>query len=222
MADNKDVKRYKCMNFGACTKADSGEIIEIDAMETIGGAPDCPHCHQHTLEEIIVKPTNWKLYAGIAAAVAVLGIGVGVALSGGDEQKTSGNDTAVVDTIKKDTTVVAKPGTLNPTDVKEPKAEESGPDNGKDKTPQPPKPQPTTYNMGWGTYDGPMPDGKPNGFGGTITVRSSHSIDLKKASGETVEVGPGDRIEQVKMDNGRLRQGEIHFADGTRRFISGL
>ncbi|MBR1499269.1 MAG: Ig-like domain-containing protein [Bacteroidaceae bacterium] len=72
-------------------------------------------------------------------------------------------------------------------------------------------------NLGWGMYEGPA-----NGFGGTITVTSTHTIDLKKASGETVTVNRGDKIVSVKMENGRLRQGEIHFADGTRKYLSGL
>ena len=72
-------------------------------------------------------------------------------------------------------------------------------------------------NLGWGIYEGPA-----NGFGGTITVTSTHTIDLKKASGETVTVNRGDKIVGVKMENGRLRQGEIHFADGTRKYLSGL
>lgn len=79
------------------------------------------------------------------------------------------------------------------------------------------------YNLGWGTYSGPMSGGgKPHGFGGTITVKASHTIDLKKASGETVQVNPGDKIVSVKMENGQLRQGEIHFSNGTRRYLSGL
>lgn len=80
----------------------------------------------------------------------------------------------------------------------------------------------TTYNLGWGKYDGPMSDGKPNGFGGTIIVKESYAIDLKKASGETVQVNPGDKIANVKMENGVLRQGEVQFSDGTRRYLSGL
>ncbi len=75
--DEKDVKRYHCINYGACAKADSGEIIEIDALETIGGTPDCPCCHQHTLEEIVKKSINWKLIAAIIALVLVLGGGAG-------------------------------------------------------------------------------------------------------------------------------------------------
>lgn len=80
----------------------------------------------------------------------------------------------------------------------------------------------TDYSLGWGTYSGPMSGGKPNGFGGTIIVGRSYTIDLKKASGETVQVNAGDKITNVKMENGTLRQGEIHFANGTRRYLSGL
>lgn len=101
MAEKKDVKRYKCMNFGACTKADQGTIIEINALETIGGTPDCPYCHQHTLEEQIKKPTNWKLIGGIAAAVVVLGGGAALMFTGGGEKtKVEGDKVVEVDSVK--------------------------------------------------------------------------------------------------------------------------
>lgn len=85
-----------------------------------------------------------------------------------------------------------------------------------------PEPPVGPISLGWGTYDGPRSGRTPHGFGGSITVKSRHTIDLKKATGETVEVAAGDKIMNVKMDNGRLRQGEIHFSDGRRKFISGL
>lgn len=230
MADKKDIKRFKCINFGACAKADSGEVIEIDAVETLGGIPECPHCHQHTLEEIVKKPFPTKLVAGVVAGILVLGgIGFGVTsmLGGGSDGKTDGEvtptDTAIVqnDTIETGNKAKEK---VKTTEQQEQKAEKEitkkeSDDKGPETTP---KPEPTTYNMGWGTYDGPMSGGVPHGFGGSITVRGSHTIDLKKASGETVQVSRGDVIMNVKMENGRLRQGEIHFADGTRKFISGL
>lgn len=81
---------------------------------------------------------------------------------------------------------------------------------------------PGKVNLSFGIYEGPRKNFKADGFGGTITVTRSYSIDLKKASGETVMVNRGDKIVSVKMENGRLRQGEIHFADGTRKYISGL
>lgn len=93
-----------------------------------------------------------------------------------------------------------------------------------DKKPMPPQSDSPVgpISLGWGTYDGPLSGRTPHGFGGSITVKSRHTIDLKKATGETVELAPGDKIMNVKMDNGRLRQGEIHFSDGRRKFISGL
>lgn len=77
MAENKDVKIYKCTNFGACAKADSGEDIKIPTIETLGGTPPCPCCHQNTLEEQISKGPNKKLIAAIVGAV------VGCAAIGG-------------------------------------------------------------------------------------------------------------------------------------------
>lgn len=151
-----------------------------------------------------------------------------------DESK-KGIDTLKVDPVKRPEPDVneektgegeKETGTLEAVPVKEP--EENGTKTEKGKTPpqsqpQPqPKPQPKSYNTGWGTYEDPMQGGLPNGFGGIIVVRSRHFIDLKKADGETIEIGPGDKIMNVKMENGRMRQGEIHFADGTRRFVSGL
>ncbi|MBO6144710.1 MAG: hypothetical protein J6O54_05600 [Prevotella sp.] len=197
MAEKKDVKRYKCMNFGACAKADSGEIIEIDALETIGGAPDCPHCHQHTLEEQIVKPTNWKLIGGIAAAVVVLG-GAGTALmlgGGGKEEPiiTEPQKVETVDTAKVDT--VAKP--VEP--VKEVKEEPVKEEPQKVKPQKPATPQNgyvTNYNLGYGTYTGDIKNGKPHGHG-TITYKTSHTI-----TGSYV-ADPGDKYE------GDFRDGRV-------------
>ena len=93
---------------------------------------------------------------------------------------------------------------------------------GDEKVPEDNGNTPGTVKLPFGVYDGPRSNFKANGFGGTITVNSTYTIDLKKASGETVTVHRGDKIVSVKMENNRLRQGEIHFADGTRKYISGL
>lgn len=88
MAENEDVKVYKCTNFGACTKADSGEEIKIPTIETIGGTPPCPHCHQNTLEEQVKKGFPTKIVGIICALVAVAAIGGGIyALTGTSEPK---------------------------------------------------------------------------------------------------------------------------------------
>lgn len=89
MAKKQDVKRYKCMNFGACTKADNGEIIEIDALETLSGKPVCPFCKQDTLEELKDKGGDkWKKIAMIGGAVvAVAALGVVALLVFGGKKK---------------------------------------------------------------------------------------------------------------------------------------
>lgn len=72
----KDVVKYKCMNFGVCAKADANEVIEIPAIDTLGGIPPCPCCKQNTLQELPHTTTKLPLYAGIGvAALAVLGGG---------------------------------------------------------------------------------------------------------------------------------------------------
>ena len=194
---------------------------------------ECQECKKKTIQQVPMrkdllcvecgKPlrecpppvkTPWKKYLGIGIPVlVVVAFVIWFAFlrdSGSATTEKPGNivaapDTTIVDGVKKDSTKVDKATTSN-----------------KEK----PKPQPITgngkSNLSFGTYDGPMTNGKPDGFGGTITVTSTYTIDLKKASGETVTVNRGDKIMNVKMENGRLRQGEIHFADGTRKYISGL
>lgn len=72
----KDVVKYRCMNFGVCAKADANEVIEIPAIDTLGGTPPCPCCKQNTLQEIPQTTTKWPLIIGIAVGgLAVLGGG---------------------------------------------------------------------------------------------------------------------------------------------------
>lgn len=75
-------------------------------------------------------------------------------------------------------------------------------------------------DLGYAIYDGPRKNGKPNGMGGTVTFKRAYSIDLKKAPAEYVDVYKGDKIVNTKFIDGRLVQGEIHFTDGTRRWIN--
>lgn len=75
MANKKEVKRYRCMNFGGCEKANADTIIEIPVIDVVDGIPPCPHCHQNTLEEIHEGTDWWKYVAIAAGAIAVLGGG---------------------------------------------------------------------------------------------------------------------------------------------------
>lgn len=72
----KDVVKYRCMNFGVCAKADANEVIEIPAIDTLGGIPPCPCCKQNTLQELPPGGPKWPLIIGIAVGgLAVLGGG---------------------------------------------------------------------------------------------------------------------------------------------------
>ena len=72
----KDVVKYRCMNFGVCAKADANEVIEIPAIDTLGGTPPCPCCKQNTLQELPPGGPKWPLIAAIAVGgLAVLGGG---------------------------------------------------------------------------------------------------------------------------------------------------
>lgn len=118
MANKQDVKRYKCMNFGACAKADNGEIIEIDALETLSGKPVCPFCKQDTLEELKDDGGDkWKKIAvigGSAAAVAALGVGVALYLGGKEEPQ----EPPVVEHSVKINTIAASEGwSVKPSDL---------------------------------------------------------------------------------------------------------
>lgn len=75
-------------------------------------------------------------------------------------------------------------------------------------------------NLGYGVYEGPITkSSKAHGIGGQIRFTRSYTIDLKKASGETVDVSSGDRMINVKMDNNRLIQGLLKRSDGSQRWI---
>lgn len=78
---------------------------------------------------------------------------------------------------------------------------------------------PTFINLGYATYEGPQKNGKPHGIGGKLTFKTKHTIDLKKVPAAYLDVQPGEYMENVKFDNGRLIQGELHRKDGTRKWI---
>lgn len=70
--NSKEVKRYNCINYVECSKADAKEVIEIDVLETLNGKPPCPFCHKDTLEEIPEGPgVNWKIITAIIAVVVI-------------------------------------------------------------------------------------------------------------------------------------------------------
>jgi len=68
-------RRGKCKNFGNCTKADHGEIIELSFTEDFV----CPECNDELIEETIPsKPPIKKILIGVLTFIILCGIGVGV------------------------------------------------------------------------------------------------------------------------------------------------
>ena len=187
-------KTYKCTNYGICTEADKATIFHETDLEEVDGKFICPKCKQE-LEEINGGGGHGKLIAIIAAA--------------------DGTPSEAVEQPPVVDPPVAEPDTTSQDEVIELEGEESDLDDETgNENPQPeptPKSEPTTYNLGWGTYEGRMQGGKPHGIG-TVVVTKAHSIDLK--NGTSRQVSKGDRLVDAKFKNGKLTQCYIHYANG--------
>ena len=89
---------------------------------------------------------------------------------------------------------------------------------------QPTKPsQPSSGSSNWNgvaSYSGPMQGGQPNGIGGKLTFKSGYQLDLKDGKGTKLQINAGETIENTKFENGKLRQGELHRKDGSRKWFN--
>lgn len=209
-------KQYKCTNYGVCSEADKDTLFQEADLEEVDGKYICPKCKQEL--EPIEKgggKGKGKLIAIIAAVVVVLGGGVAaIALGGGDEKQ---DETASTGTNV--TELEGEESDLDLEQVTETQQPEQ-PENPAEPQPVKPAPAPTGYNLGWGTYEGPMQSGKPHGIGGEVKVTSSYSIDLK--NGSFKQVAKGDKLVNTKFKEGKLVQGFIHHANGEQEsFIIG-
>lgn len=233
MKEKKDVVRYRCINFGACAKADGNEIIEFPSIDVLGGTPPCPCCKQNTLEEIIEHKSKWPMYvaAGVATVAILGGIGYGVSNM---TKSPSTNDTAVkTDTVNQLKTMDEIKDTLSASVLpsKDEKSRESvhGPStssgemkaNGTtvktspeskgvaNKTARTTKKQ----SLGYGTFSGQLKNGQPNGTG-TLRYTSSHLIDNRDPK-ERVAM-PGDYVIGEWKD-GKLIQGRWYGSDNNSK-----
>lgn len=85
------------------------------------------------------------------------------------------------------------------------------------------KPAQTGGSSNWNgvaSYNGPMQGGQPNGIGGKLTFKSNYQLDLKDGRGTRLDIRAGETIENTKFENGKLRQGELHRKDGTRKWFN--
>lgn len=140
--------------------------------------------------------------------------------------ETLDNTTEVIDESGEGMTpevIVVEPGQQEPA-AAEPAAEPEKVQPKPEDKPAPAPAQPTSGKsaMGCGMYSGPLHNGVADGMGGTFTFTRAAVIDLNDGYGTKIECAAGDKIVDTKFTDGRLRQGEIHFKDGSRKYISGL
>lgn len=227
------LKKGVCKNFDNCDLADKNEIQEVESTEF-----KCSECGKdlHEIQTKTATTTPNKKLLIIIVTVVVIGGGVAAALLlGGKKESISIPEPVVLEDTK---------GGI---DVSEPVEDESIDDNKEikndslktsmldliksEKNTEPEKAtkpkqtttahtQPTSYGLGWAKYEGPMKGGKPHGVGGTLKITRRYSIDLKDGLGSTLDVYPGETIENTKFENGQLRAGELHRHDGTRPYFN--
>ena len=181
-------KQFKCSNYGICPEADKETIFQETDLEEVDGKYVCPKCGQEL--EVIEKGggiAKGKLIGIIAAAVLILGGGAAALFLGGKKDKP-----------EKEPVVVEEPAPEKPKPTTKPA-------------------NPTSYNLGWGTYEGPMQGGKPHGMGGEIKVTKDYQIDMKNGSFKSV--AKGDKVVNCKFNAGKLVQGYIHHANGQQESL---
>ena len=238
-----------CKTVGACSKAGKVQVITDDDAEFICpecGEPLEPVKEDEKKDDDLDKKKKKRLILTIAAAVVVIGGGVGAAMgiSSSNKKKEAAMLEAqrIQDSIRQvreaeeqriaDSIALVNAANQAAMDEQQriadsiAQAEEAqriadSIANAKKKSVKTSTGSASgSTNLGWGSYSGPMQGGKPHGVGGTIRVKSSYSIDLKDGRGSKLDVRSGESIENTKFDNGRLRAGELHRADGTRKWFN--
>lgn len=213
------------VNWGICTntsgKADGTPCSKCQNKEkqAIRASKDfvCEECGEALTKIPAPKPkTPLGLIIGIAVVVIGLIVGGIFAFGGKDEEKSA------VEEPKVETPVVEEPA-VEETVAEEPVAEEPAAEEPKPEAKPANKPAQTSNTSNWNgvaTYSGPMQGGQPNGIGGKLTFKSNYSLDLKDGKGTKLDIQAGETIENTKFENGKLRQGELHRKDGTRKWFN--
>lgn len=219
----RSAERFKygiCLN-DECPKCKSKEVQQIPLRKDLV----CPECGK-PLRECPPPPTgpNKMLIGGIIAAIVIAGGATGgyFATRGGDKAVTDSLD--VVDT----TTVITEPVKVETEEETETQAEESKetevkkPENTETTKPvekPKPKPQPPTtshLNLSYGSYDGDVSGGYPNGRG---TLKYTTSRQISRYDSKARMAQPGDVVSGT-FKNGFLVIGR-HF-DSSGNLIESL
>lgn len=220
------LKKGVCKNFDNCDLADKQEIQEVESTEF-----KCSECGKD-LHEIATttKPKGGSKKIVVIAAILVVIIGAACAyLLVGNEPQMQIEPKSEPQTEQQNEEPQNKPQTeqqvteVNSTDEFEDigciTEEEMKELEAEFKNNQQAETQ-YDYDFGWAKYNGPMKGGKPHGPTGTLKITRRYSIDLKDGLGSTLDVYPGETIENTKFENGRLRSGELHRLDGTRPYFN--
>lgn len=216
------LKKGICKNYDNCSLADKREIQEVDSTEF-----KCTECQKelHEVKDEKRPPkTGPNIPLIIGAALLVIGLGVGAyfLFSGKDKPVV---EEPVVETPVVEEPVVEEPVVVEPV-VEEPVVEQAIVEEPKPEPKtesKPAKPAQTSNTSNWNgvaTYSGPMQGGQPHGIGGKLTFKSNYSLDLKDGKGTKLDINAGETIENTKFENGKLRQGELHRKDGTRKWFN--
>jgi len=196
-----------CLNDN-CSKCKSKEVQEIPARKEFV----CAECGKELRECPPPKQgPNMKLIGGIAAAVAVLGIGGYIGLSGGGSDGAEAVDSTKVDTAKVDTTKTdsVKPA-ATPAPAPEPAKAAPAPVPAPKPSPAPatgPKNGQGTTSLGYGKYVGNLKDGKPDGVG-RLTFTKSYRLN------DEYTAEPGEYIDGM-FQNGKPVMVTYFKKDGT-------
>lgn len=127
-------------------------------------------------------------------------------------------ETPVVETPVTEQPTIEAPIAVEETKQEKPKKAETS--NSKPASTQSSQSNASIKWNGAATYSGPSQSGQPNGIGGTLTFTRDYQLDMKDGRGTMLEIKAGETIENTKFDNGKLRQGELHRKDGTRKWFS--
>ena len=194
-----------CLN-DECSKCKNKEIQQIPLRKELV----CTECGKPLRECAPATKKNMGKYIALVIILIVVGFVGFVFLNGEDEKDVLQQTVNITATsISQSDTILAKQDTA---------AEEETvalENVVQDKVVSNP-----SYKLEFGIYEGPMNNEKPHGYGGTIQVTRSYSIDLKKMPAEYLQVNEGDVIVSTKFKDGVLRAGELHRKDGTRKVFT--